>query len=227
MKEWKQMSEPKIIELAKEKKTSTGQQARDYLCQHHYSNIVAAARKFYHEHKCYSFELKDIINEGIIGFLQAIERYDASKGTSLKTYAYFYIFKAMQDAFLKNDSTVRKPLFRNKKATNKKPYLTQKNIFSLENISPNNIPSREPYCTQLDNIVEAKDVSEKIEKLLKKLNPLQETLIRKKYGIGCLPETISKIQQELHINSKQFRQQHQAALKYMETTTLYENMIAV
>jgi RNA polymerase primary sigma factor len=42
--------------------------------------------------------LGDLIQEGILGLLQALNRFDPDRGTRFSSYAYFYIKQAVRQA---------------------------------------------------------------------------------------------------------------------------------
>ena len=64
---------------------------------------VAYARKY----KNYGLPLDDLIHEGILGIMRALEKFDISKDFRLSTYASWWIRASIQDYILKNWSVVR------------------------------------------------------------------------------------------------------------------------
>jgi len=65
--------------------------------------VVAMANKF----RNYGLPLGDLIQEGNIGLLQAIERFDIEREVRFSTYATWWIRSAIQDYVLRNWSIVR------------------------------------------------------------------------------------------------------------------------
>lgn len=51
----------------------------------------------------------DLINEGSLGLIKAIDRYDESKGAKFSTYAMLWIRQSINTAILNNDDIIRVP----------------------------------------------------------------------------------------------------------------------
>ncbi len=64
---------------------------------------VAYARKY----SSYGLPLDDLIHEGVLGIMHALEKFDTSKDFRLSTYASWWIRASIQDYILKNWSVVR------------------------------------------------------------------------------------------------------------------------
>lgn len=64
---------------------------------------VSYARKY----KSYGLPLDDLIHEGVLGIMHALEKFDVSKGFRLSTYASWWIRASIQDYILKNWSVVK------------------------------------------------------------------------------------------------------------------------
>jgi RNA polymerase sigma-32 factor len=64
---------------------------------------IAYARKYSN----YGLPLDDLIHEGVLGIMHALEKFDISKGFRLSTYASWWIRASIQDYILKNWSVVR------------------------------------------------------------------------------------------------------------------------
>ncbi len=64
---------------------------------------VSYARKY----SSYGLSIDDLIHEGVLGIMHALEKFDTSKDFRLSTYASWWIRASIQDYILKNWSVVR------------------------------------------------------------------------------------------------------------------------
>ncbi len=65
--------------------------------------VVSFAKKF----SSYGLPQEDLIQEGTMGLMYAIEKFDTSKGFRLSTYSHWWIRAMMQDYIIKNWSIVK------------------------------------------------------------------------------------------------------------------------
>jgi RNA polymerase sigma-32 factor len=77
--------------------------ALDQLAGSHLRLVIKMARSF----RGYGLPLDDLIAEGNLGLMQAIERFDPSRGFRLSTYAIWWIRAQLQDFVLRSSSLVR------------------------------------------------------------------------------------------------------------------------
>ena len=66
--------------------------------------------KIAHEYEHYGLPLLDLINEGNIGLMKAVERFDPQKGAKLSTYASLWIRQSIRRALSYQSKTVRLPV---------------------------------------------------------------------------------------------------------------------
>lgn len=84
------------------------QKARDQLASANLRFVVNVAKKYQNQ----GLSLSDLISEGNIGLLNAIERYDVDKGYHFISYAVWWIRQAILKAICEKSRMIRLPLNR-------------------------------------------------------------------------------------------------------------------
>lgn len=80
--------------------------ARDHMIKANLRLVVKIARDYEH----YGLPLLDLINEGNIGLMKAVERFDPAKGGKLSTYGAWWIKQAIKRALANQGKTIRLPV---------------------------------------------------------------------------------------------------------------------
>lgn len=80
--------------------------AREQMIKANLRLVVKIAR----EYEDYGVPLLDLINEGNIGLMKAVERFDPNKGAKLSTYAAWWIKQAIRRALSNQSKTIRLPV---------------------------------------------------------------------------------------------------------------------
>jgi RNA polymerase primary sigma factor len=93
------------IELARRIKKGD-ETAREQMIKANLRLVVKIAR----EYEDYGVPLLDLINEGNIGLMKAVERFDPTKGAKLSTYAAWWIKQAIRRALSNQSKTIRLPV---------------------------------------------------------------------------------------------------------------------
>jgi len=93
------------IELAKRIQHGD-ERAREEMIKANLRLVVKIAR----DYEEYGLPLLDLINEGNIGLMKAVERFDPTKGAKLSTYASWWIKQAIRRALANQSKTIRLPV---------------------------------------------------------------------------------------------------------------------
>jgi len=80
-------------------------EAREQMIKANLRLVVKMAR----DYEGLGLPLMDLISEGNIGLIKAVERYDPTKGAKLSTYACWWIKQAMKRALANQSKTIRLP----------------------------------------------------------------------------------------------------------------------
>lgn len=93
------------VELARRIKAGD-EAAREQMIKANLRLVVKIAR----EYEDYGVPLLDLINEGNMGLMKAVERFDPGKGAKLSTYAAWWIKQAIRRALSNQSKTIRLPV---------------------------------------------------------------------------------------------------------------------
>jgi RNA polymerase primary sigma factor len=94
-------------EIALAKRIKKGDKAaREHMIKANLRLVVKIAR----DYESYGLPLLDLINEGNIGLMKAVDRFDPKKGAKLSTYASWWIKQSIRRAISDQGKTIRLPV---------------------------------------------------------------------------------------------------------------------
>lgn len=89
-----------------EAQVQAGNEARRHLIQANLRLVVSIAKKY----TSYGLTMMDLIQEGNIGLMRAVEKFDYTKGHKFSTYATWWIRQAITRAIADQSRTIRLPV---------------------------------------------------------------------------------------------------------------------
>ncbi len=102
--EWAKNLEISVSEL--EEILSIGKRAKEKMVKGNLRLVVAMAKK----HQGKGLELLDLVSEGNLGLIRAVEKFEVDKGYKFSTYAYHWIRQAIVRAIFDKGRSIRLPV---------------------------------------------------------------------------------------------------------------------
>lgn len=144
------------------------------------------ARKFQASH----MEYEDLVQEGMIGLMDAAERFDPDRGVKFATYAMWHIRKTIMEAIRSRNDIVRTPRRHELKS-----------CVTLENAEQ--MVDSEPAASDL---LEAEEEHDAIHHCIRRLPAREAIVIRLRHGINTEKLTLKKVGHILGVSPERVRQ---------------------
>lgn len=148
------ISQQKLLTHAQEVELSTraragDRRARNLLTERNLRLVVSIAKKY----RGQGLAFEDLIQEGNLGLLKAVKRYDPEKGYRFSTYATWWIRQAVQRSVADKGRTIRLPVHMGEKV---RSAVRARDDLSME---LGRVPTREEIAQQLNwSLDEVQDV---------------------------------------------------------------------
>lgn len=198
---YKVLPKTEVYDLIRKYKEEGDQEAYDKLIRHNLRFVVSVAKSPQYRRK--GVELADLISEGNLGLMKAIEKFDVEKGCEFSTYAVWWIVDAIQGVLEKRDSAMMEM------AGNKDKYLE---IFH-EGERINN-----EFEEKIGRLSAQRD---SVNELLQCLQERERDVIILFYGLGGGKEmTLDEVGAATNLTTERVRQIKDSALMKIKTSVL-------
>lgn len=101
-----QVTEKEMAELFPKIKKGDGK-AKKRMIEGNLRLVISIAKRY----SCYGLDFLDLIEEGNVGLIKAIDKYDPKMGYNFSTYAFWWIRQYIQRAILNQTKTIHIPLY--------------------------------------------------------------------------------------------------------------------
>jgi len=146
------------VRLAKRIETGD-KQAKEELAEANLRLVVSIAKKY----RGCGLPFLDLIQEGNLGLMKAIEKFDYKRGFKFSTYATWWIRQAILRAITNRSRTIRVPTHINELI--RKIYQVERNHLKEHGRPPSPRTLAEELDTSLENIVKAKKTAQNMASL--------------------------------------------------------------
>ena len=167
--------------------------------------------KIAHDYANLGLPLLDLISEGNIGLMKAVERFDPAKGGKLSTYAAWWIKQSIKRALANQSKTIRLPVH----LVDKISKMRRVSLQMSEELG------REPTDEELGDedaqtpfeLLRDKNLRNEVGGLLDVLDDREKKIIFQRFGLdGGKPKTLEEVGKKFGVTRERIRQLQNIAL---------------
>ena len=213
--------------------------AKDKLINHNIKLVIHFVKRY--KIKSNLIEIDDLISEGTLGLIKAIENYNINKSSKFSFYASFWINKYITDFIINYSDVIKSPystkisndkikleiskLFQNNEYEIYPEHIESLNLFSTAEINHYfntkeiiKVDNLDIFCN-IDNVESESDnevLKKQINYKLKYLNTRERFIIKTYFGINTNPKKLKEIGEMLNITKMRVSQIKDEALKKLK-----------
>ena len=150
-------------------------EARDQLIQTHLRMVVHIARQYLHP----DVEMLDLIQEGNIGLIKAVDMFDSTQGHRLTTLAFYWINKHIQ-RFLNHEPDELVSL-------DMEIYDGSETLLLSDTIEDKGTILGGQTIPHIDAVMEHEEMQSKVREMLSRLPEREQEVLRLLYGLDNYP----------------------------------------
>ena len=186
--------------------------AREQLIHAHLLMVINIARQYQRP----GVEMLDLIQEGNIGLIYAVDKFDPTRGTKFSTYAFYWINKHIQ-RFLNHEPDALVSL--DMELTDSSEYLLLSDTIADR---PTILGGQ--TIQHIDTKIEHEELQSKVREMLSHLPEREREVIRLLYGMDLRRSyTVSEVAKMLRISKVRVCQLRDRALKRMHDTGVVQS----
>jgi RNA polymerase primary sigma factor len=173
---------------------------KDTLITSNMGYVVTLARQY----KSDILSTDDLIGEGSIGLMKAVEKFDPSRGKPFVTFAAPYIRKAIEDAITRLTGDI--PVM----SRDESLPIGSNNNFTLLNVL------EDKDSPKADHAVEQNALSDRMLEAISMLDEREQAVIKRFFGIKYERMTMAEIGEEMGLKRERIRQIRDKAMRKLK-----------